>query len=257
MRRRCAYIAAPSAWLVVATLSAASLMASMSSPSSAFFRSASGPSTLLFASSGTLSPLSARNFSVWCSSDSAELRISASSLRLRSSSACASASFIIRSMSSLGRPEPPVIVIDCSLPVPRSFAATCTMPLASMSNVTSICGTPRGAGGRPVSSNVPSFLLYAAISRSPWNTWISTEGWLSSAVVKISERLVGMVVLRSMRRVMIPPLVSMPSESGVTSRSRTSLTSPLRTPACSEAPMATTSSGFTPLLGSLAAGERP
>ena len=42
------------------------------------------------------------------------------------------------------------------------------MPLASMSKVTSICGTPRGAGGRPVSSNMPSFLLYAAISRSPW-----------------------------------------------------------------------------------------
>ncbi|OSY50986.1 hypothetical protein BG846_03379 [Streptomyces fradiae ATCC 10745 = DSM 40063] len=59
-------------------------------------------------------------------------------------------------------------VIFCSLPVPRSFAVTCMMPLASMSKDTSICGTPRGAGGRPVSSNMPSFLLYAAISRSPW-----------------------------------------------------------------------------------------
>ena len=80
----------------------------------------------------------------------------------------ASASRIIRSMSSFGSAEPPVIVIDCSLPVPRSLAETCTMPLASMSKVTSICGTPRGAGGRPVSSNMPSFLLYDAISRSPW-----------------------------------------------------------------------------------------
>ena len=34
----------------------------------------------------------------------------------------------------------------CSAPVPRSFAETFTMLLASMSNVTSICGTPRGAG---------------------------------------------------------------------------------------------------------------
>ncbi len=42
--------------------------------------------------------------------------------------------------------EPPVIVIDCSLPVPLSFAETCTMPLASMSKVTSTCGMPRGAG---------------------------------------------------------------------------------------------------------------
>ena len=121
-----------------------------------------------------------------------------------------------------------MIVIDCSLPVPRSFADTCTMPLASMSKVTSICGTPRGAGGRPVSSNMPSFLLCAAISRSPWNTWICTDGWLSSAVEKISERLVGIVVLRSISLVNTPPLVSMPSDSGVTSSSRTSLTSPLQ-----------------------------
>ena len=60
-----------------------------------------------------------------------------------------------------------------------------------------------------------------------------------------------MVVLRSMSLVMTPPSVSMPSDSGVTSRSRTSLTSPARTPAWIAAPMATTSSGLTPLCGSL------
>ena len=125
------------------------------------------------------------------------------------------------------------------------------MPLASMSKVTSICGTPRGAGGRSTSWNLPSVLLYMAISRSPWSTWISTDGWLSSAVVNTSERLVGMVVLRSMSRCMTLPLVSMPSDSGVTSRSRTSFTSPFSTPACTAAPMATTSSGLTPLWGSL------
>src|SRR3954468_18596805 len=70
------------------------------------------------------------------------------------------------------------------------------------------------------------------MSRSPWYTWIWTLLWLSSAVVKISERLVGIVVFRSMSLVMMPPLVSMPSDSGVTSRSRTSLTSPFSTPAC-------------------------
>ena len=143
------------------------------------------------------------------------------------------------------------MVIDCSLPVALSWADTCTMPLASMSKVTSICGMPRGAGGRSTSWNLPSVLLYIAISRSPWSTWISTDGWLSSAVVNTSDRLVGMVVLRSMSRCMTPPLVSMPRLSGVTSSSRTSFTSPFSTPAWTAAPMATTSSGLTPLWGSL------
>src|SRR2546426_4674772 len=41
------------------------------------------------------------------------------------------------------RPLEEVMVIFCSLPVPRSLADTFRMPLASMSKVTSICGTPR------------------------------------------------------------------------------------------------------------------
>ena len=130
-------------------------------------------------------------------------------------------------------------------------ADTARMPLASMSNVTSTCGMPRGAGGMPVSWNLPSDLLFCAISRSPCSTWISTEGWLSSAVEKTSDFFVGIVVLRSISRVMTPPLVSMPSVSGVTSSSRTSLTSPASTPAWIAAPTATTSSGLTPRCGSL------
>jgi len=39
------------------------------------------------------------------------------------------------------------MVIDWVAPVAWSFAETCTMPLASMSKVTSIWGMPRGAGG--------------------------------------------------------------------------------------------------------------
>ncbi len=50
---------------------------------------------------------------------------------------------------------------------------------------------------------------------------------------------------------MMPPLVSMPRDSGVTSISRTSLRSPLMTPDCTAAPTATTSSGFTDWLASL------
>ena len=79
----------------------------------------------------------------------------------------------------------------------------------------------------------------------------STEVWLSAAVEKISDFLVGMVVLRGMSVVITPPRVSMPSDSGVTSRSSMSLTSPESTPACTAAPSATTSSGLTPLCGSL------
>ena len=69
--------------------------------------------------------------------------------------------------------------------------------------------------------------------------------------MKVSLLLVGIAVLRSINLVIMPPLVSIPSASGVTSISRTSLRSPLMTPACSAAPTETTSSGFTPLFGSL------
>ena len=125
------------------------------------------------------------------------------------------------------------------------------IPFASMSKATSICGMPRGAGGMPTSWNFPSVLLKSAISDSPWSTWTSTDGWLSSAVVKVSDLRVGIVVFRSISFVNTPPFVSMPSESGVTSSRSTSLTSPLRTPAWMAAPTATTSSGLTPLCGSL------
>ena len=87
------------------------------------------------------------------------LRACTISSSLRSSSACASASFTIRWISSSVRPEFALIVILFSLPVALSFADTCRMPLASMSNVTSICGMPRGAGGMPSRLNWPRLLL--------------------------------------------------------------------------------------------------
>ncbi len=97
------------------------------------------------------------------------------------------------------------MVIFVSLAVPLSFAETFRIPFASMSNVTSICGTPRGAGGIPSRWNRPRVRLSRAISRSPCSTWISTEVWLSDAVENTSERLHGMVVFRSMSFVMTPP----------------------------------------------------
>ncbi len=67
---------------------------------------------------------------------------------------------------------------------------------------------------------------------------------------KTFDFLHGTVVFFSMMRVKTPPAVSTPRESGVTSRSRTSLTSPFMTPPWMAAPTATTSSGLTPLCGS-------
>ena len=81
--------------------------------------------------------------------------------------------------------------------------------------------------------------------------WISTEGWLSTAVVNVSDFLVGMVVLDSINLVITPPIVSIPKDSGVTSNNNTSLTSPVNTPPWIAAPTATTSSGLTPLDGAL------
>ena len=78
-----------------------------------------------------------------------------------------------------------------------------------------------------------------------------TSGWLSAAVENVSLLRVGIVVLASMSFVITPPMVSIPIDRGTTSSRSTSLTSPLRTPPWIAAPTATTSSGFTPLLGSL------
>ncbi len=81
--------------------------------------------------------------------------------------------------------------------------------------------------------------------------WISTLGWLSLAVENTSDFFVGMVVLASINLVITLPMVSIPKDKGVTSSKSTSFTSPASTPPWIAAPMATTSSGFTPLLGSL------
>ena len=74
-----------------------------------------------------------------------------------------------------------------------------------MSKVTSICGSPRGAGRMFSSRNRPSTRLSAARSRSPCSTTTSTADWLSSAVLNTSVRRAGIVVLRSMILVITPP----------------------------------------------------
>mmetsp|Transcript_60301 Transcript_60301/g.123905 ORF Transcript_60301/g.123905 Transcript_60301/m.123905 type:complete len:220 (-) Transcript_60301:99-758(-) len=149
----------------------------------------------------------------------------ASILRLAflSCSANASASRTIFSIwSSLRRPLSFLMVIFSLRPVPFSSADTTRIPFASISNVTSIWGVPRGAGGMLVMSNWPSLWQSFTIARSPSYTAMFTTAWLSEVVVKLSVFLVGITVLRSISFVSTPPSVSMPRVSGVTSRRRRS-----------------------------------
>ena len=140
----------------------------------------------------------------------------------------------------------------CSFPVPKSFAETFVIPLASMSKETSICGTPLGAGAIPSSLNRPRDLLSLAKGLSPWTIFMSTAVWLSSNVEKICFLLVGIVVFLGIKTVDTPPAVSIPRERGVTSR-RSMLpapSSPASFPPWIDAPNATHSSGLIPLNGS-------
>jgi heat shock protein 5 len=66
--------------------------------------------------------------------------------------------------------------IDLALPLALSVAETCRMPSALISKLTSICGTPRGAGGMPLRSNLPRRWQSLVIGRSPSKTWILTAG---------------------------------------------------------------------------------
>ena len=95
-------------------------------------------STWAFWEASSLSPASSKAFSVWNTMESASFLASMASLRFLSWASYSAASFTALSMSSLDMLEPAVMVICCSFPVPRSLADTFTMPLASMSKVTSI-----------------------------------------------------------------------------------------------------------------------
>ena len=98
---------------------------------------------------------------------SASFFISMTSFFFLSSSANFSASCFNFSISSFDNFEPASIVIFASFLVPRSVAVTLRIPLASISNFTSICGIPRGAGGKSVRLKLPSDTLSTAIGLSP------------------------------------------------------------------------------------------
>ena len=157
------------------------------------------------------------------------------------------------------RPFSLVMVMAFLEPVLLSCAETFKMPFASRSKLTSICGTPRGAGGMPESSNVPSRWLSRVIARSPSYTWMVTPVWLSEYVEKTCCFATGIVVLRGTSVVITPPAVSSPRDRGATSsnsRSFTALPSPawpVRMAACTAAPYATLSSGLMLLFRALPA----
>jgi hypothetical protein len=94
------------------------------------------------------------------------------------------------------------------------------MPFSSTLKVTSICGTPRGAGAMTV--NLPSSRQSLVRLRSPSNTLIETVVWWSSYVGKVCYLFTGIRMFRGMGFVMTPPAVSMPSVSCVTSSSNIS-----------------------------------
>src|SRR2546430_2267714 len=97
-------------------------MSSALSPLMASFRAASASSIARRSASPTLAPCSASDFSVEWISASAWFFASTCAFRFLSSSACASASFTIFSMSLSERPPEAWMRICCSLPVPLSRA---------------------------------------------------------------------------------------------------------------------------------------
>src|SRR6266545_3756148 len=119
-------------------------------------------------------------------------------------------------------------LIAASLPVRSSLAWTCRMPLASMRKVTSIFGMPAGMGSIPARSNRARERSSFASSRSPCTTCMSTAVCPSTEVVKYSFAMVGMVVFRGISTLTMPPSVSIPRLSGVTSSSSISVMPPAR-----------------------------
>ena len=148
--------------------------------------------------------------------------------------------FFIFSISASDNPEEASISwFFCSLPVPWSLADTFKIPLASISNVTSIWGTPLGAGRNSTKWTYRSNGYPLPIDLSPCNTWISTEGWIVWGSTGI------FLTLRRNRSIWFNQFSHdsthsfIPNDNGVTSNKRTSLLTSY-TPPWIAAPIATT-----------------
>ena len=125
----------------------------------------------------------------------------------------------MRSMSASAIPYEGFTVTEASAPVVASFAATESRPSASTWKVTLTRAAPATIGGMPFSSKRASERQSETSSRSPCTTWKLIALCPSLKVVNSCPRAAGMVVLRGMIFSTRPPIVSMPSESGITSSS--------------------------------------
>ena len=81
-----------------------------------------------------------------------------------------------------------------------SLADTLTMPFASMSKVTSICGTPRRRRRQPGQVELAERTVVARHRPPPWSTCTSTLVWLSAAVENVSLARRNRRVARNQRR---------------------------------------------------------
>ncbi len=133
-------------------------------------------------------------------------------------------------------------VMDWVTPVLCSLAVTERMPSASTWKRTSTRAMPAGMGGMPESRNRARLRQSSTASRSPWSTCTSRPVCPSLNVVKTWAAAVGMVELRGMSFSTMPPIVSSPSDRGMTSSSSTSSWRSVLVSrsACTAAPSATT-----------------
>mmetsp|Transcript_21951 Transcript_21951/g.86055 ORF Transcript_21951/g.86055 Transcript_21951/m.86055 type:complete len:292 (+) Transcript_21951:2714-3589(+) len=131
-------------------------------------------------------------------------------------------------------------------PEVSSSADTLSRPSASTWKLTRMRAAPAAIGGMPRSSKRASERHSLTSSRSPCTTCTASAVCPSLKVVKSWALATGMVALRSMTRSTRPPMVSKPSDSGITSSSRISPSAALPASwlAWMAAPIATTSSGF-------------
>ena len=144
------------------------------------------------------------------------------------------------------RPYDGLTSMRASTPVVCSRALTVSSPSASTVKVTRMRAAPAAIGGMPRSSKRARLRQSATKSRSPCTTCKASAVCPSLNVVKSCAMAVGMVVLRGTMRSTSPPMVSMPSDSGMTSSSSKSPSGllPASWFAWMAAPSATTSSGF-------------
>ena len=134
-------------------------------------------------------------------------------------------------------------VIAASTPEACSRADTASRPSASTWKVTRTRAAPAAIGGMPRSSKRASERQSATRSRSPCRTWMAIAVWPSLKVVKSCARVTGIVALRGTIFSTSAPMVSRPSDNGITSSSSQSSPAarlPASTLAWIAAPRATT-----------------